>query len=226
MSTDLFGEVVAETHAEAVAKITERGMLNLLGAKFGRVSGNGPRYATAEHVRSTSGNLARCRIIDFMAQDTWDSGKQALHGFEVKVSRSDWLTELRDPDKANAFRPYMNHWWLVVADKTIVRDDLPHGWGLMVKRGRGLSISVQAPLQDALYMPVPMRAALMRATAKTSQRRLMEQVSRALNGDFDALPPCDRYIAGYRCKSEREPLCPSCRLNAELTDATESEASA
>ena len=199
----------------AALKLTERDMLNLLGVKYGRAFGNGRRYALAEHVRATSG-YSPCRTIDFMAQDTWDSGKQAISGFEVKVSRADWLTELRDPAKAGAFMPYMHYWWLVAADKTIVRDDLPEGWGLMVKRGKGLGVVTAAPYRDALDMPKSMRASLMRATAKTSQRKIMRQVSCALAGDLDALPLCDRYIPGYRCRLERETLCLPCRLRAEL----------
>ena len=221
MSAALFeGFDVVKAPRASTPQLTERDMLDLLSTKFGRRFGNGVRYATAEHVRSAAGQLSRNRIIDFMAQDTWDSGRQAIHGFEVKVSRSDWLTELRDPDKSEAFRPYMNYWWLVAADKTIVRDDLPQGWGLMVKRGRGLTITAQAPRQDALHMPATMRAALMRATAKTSQRRLMGQVKAALAGDLSALPLCDKYIPGYRCRAERESLCPPCSLHAAFSKVT------
>ncbi|GAA4120556.1 hypothetical protein GCM10022215_24320 [Nocardioides fonticola] len=88
-----------------------------------------------------------------------------FHGHEVKVSRSDWLTELRDPSKADAFRPYVHGWWLVAADASIVRDDLPAGWGLMVPHGpHTLRVVVPAPLNPRpLPLPPPMVGAFLRA---------------------------------------------------------------
>lgn len=104
--------------------------------------------------------------------DCWSSKGMEIHGHEVKVSRSDWLTELRDPEKAEAFRPYCNRWWLVVPDVEIVRGDLPRGWGLMVVNAGGVAmVRKRAPLMDALTLPRPMLAGLLRATAKTAERR-------------------------------------------------------
>ncbi|MFI5426079.1 hypothetical protein [Aeromicrobium sp. UC242_57] len=37
--------------------------------------------------------------------DRWWIKAPIFHGHEVKVSRSDWLTELRDPTKAETFPP-------------------------------------------------------------------------------------------------------------------------
>src|SRR3546814_12197781 len=74
--------------------------------------GNGYRWAYAEHVKSETGFAIhkKLRVADAIAIDCWTSKGQEIHGHEVKVSRSDWLAELRDPDKAEAFRPYVNRW--------------------------------------------------------------------------------------------------------------------
>lgn len=151
-------------------KFTERHMLDLLQARYDVPYGNGNRWVGAEHVRSHAGFDAR-RTADYISMDLWPSKGLQLHGHEVKVSRSDWLTELRDPSKADEFKRYMDRWWLVVPDRSIVRDDLPDGWGLMdVSAGR-LRVVVQAPKLDPLPVPKHLLATMLRATAVTAARR-------------------------------------------------------
>ncbi len=150
--------------------VTERTMLDLLHLRYSFTSAGARRYVVAEHVPNRP--VSASRIADFVAMDTWSSGKFALAGHEVKVSRSDWLRELKDPEKAAEFTPYMHRWWLVVPDASIVRDgELPEFWGLMVLAGSQLRAVKRAPLADAIPLP-PMRlAALMRAVQKTARER-------------------------------------------------------
>jgi hypothetical protein len=94
-----------------------------------------------------------------------------VHGHEVKVSRSDWLIELKSPDKADAFGRYCDYRWLVVPDQAIVHDgELPAGWGLLVVRSGQLRAAVAARRQDAVSMTRAMNTALVRAIAKTAAR--------------------------------------------------------
>ncbi len=152
--------------------MTERDVLDCLKARYGIRYGNGYRWAYAEHVKSETGFAisGKLRIADAIAMDCWTSNGMEIHGHEVKVSRSDWLTELRDPEKSGAFRPYVNRWWLVVPDLSIVRDDLPIGWGLMLA-GKGARIVKRAPKLDPLPMPRAMLAGLLRANGKTAETR-------------------------------------------------------
>lgn len=166
---------VEMARASEPVKWTERMMLDLIHARYGKVQpGNGPRYVVAEHVRNYCGfagdrTTSRLRTADALAVDLWPSSGHRVHGFEVKVSRSDWLTELKDPSKAEAFKPYCDHWWLVVPDASIVRGDLPEGWGLLaVTEGGVLRVRKPAPKLDRRPMPFEMTAAWLRATAKTA----------------------------------------------------------
>jgi hypothetical protein len=110
---------------------TETAMLALIRERFSAASGNGERYVFARHVRSHAGFDAT-RTADAVVMDVWPSSGLAVHGFEVKVSRSDWLRELKDPHKATPVRRFCDHWWLVVSDRSIVRPgELPDGWGLL-----------------------------------------------------------------------------------------------
>lgn len=153
--------------AAALARLTEADMLDLLTRRYSAEYGNGSRYVCARHVRSHAGFEAR-RTADFIAVDTWPS-HLALHGHEVKVSRADWLTELRQPEKAKEFTPYMHYWWLVVSDASYVREgELPAGWGLMAVQGSVLRVVRQAPRQNPALLTTTRLAALLRAVAKTA----------------------------------------------------------
>lgn len=142
---------------------------SLLRARYSPINGNGPRYVYAAEVRNRAGFDAT-RTADFIAMDLWPSKGLALHGHEVKVSRSDWLRELKEPEKAEAFRPYMDFWWLVVADRAIVRDgELPDGWGLLAPAGPWLRVVVTAPRQKAEPMPKSMMAAFLRSVGEQAR---------------------------------------------------------
>lgn len=167
-------------------KITERIMLDALMIRYDKTVKNGSwvgqRYMRAEHVPNELG-MRHTRIADFIAVDTqsysrgdWYEGREhqqapVFHGHEVKVSRSDWLAELRDPAKAETFKQHMHFWWLVVPDRSIVRDDLPDGWGLIVGVKNSLRILKRAPLLTPEPMPNGLVGALMRAAIKTEAAR-------------------------------------------------------
>lgn len=171
---------------EAEVKRTEADVVDALERRYGATAGNGRRYATAYGVRSHAGFDAR-RTADFVAMDLWPSGGLRLHGHEVKVSRSDWLRELKDPSKAAEFIPYMNCWWLAVSDKRIVRPgELPDDWGLLALRGTDLTVVKPAPKRDAMPMPPSRLAALLRAVAQTAavrERREHKRRHRCHSGD-------------------------------------------
>jgi hypothetical protein len=157
---------------------TERMMLDLLHKRFGFISQNGasakPRYVCAEHVRSEAGFDRR--TLDFVAVDTWASAKLAIHGVEVKVSRSDWLRELKDPWKSEPFMGWTTHFWLAAASKGIVQPgELPEGWGLLVPQehswGRRLIAATSAPRRQVPPPPPATIASLLYAVHRTTARR-------------------------------------------------------
>jgi hypothetical protein len=93
---------------------------------------NGFSHAFLEQVANATG--AKCnRHADAIAIQLWVSRGLAITGFEVKVSRQDWLKELKNPDKAEPIAQYCHSWYLVVGDADIVQfGELPMNWGLMV----------------------------------------------------------------------------------------------
>ena len=154
------------------AAASERSLLDALHRRYGEVHAGARRYVVAEHVRADPG--WNRRTADFVACDTWESGKFAIHGHEVKVSRADWRRELEDPDKAGAFLHHMHQWWLVVPSAGMVHPgELPDGWGLMALRGDTLCAVRPAPWRDAAPLGPRRIAALLRAVAKTADQQAM-----------------------------------------------------
>lgn len=184
MNETLFPELADQGPTEP-RRWTERDMLDLIHERYSRDHGNGPRYVVAEHVRSeagfgswdleqflATGKRTTLRTADAIAIDLWPSSGNLIHGFEVKVSRSDWLTELRDPAKADAIRRYCDHWWLVVPDAHIAHDGLPDGWGMLAVSTDGrLRQRRPAPKLARCDVDPSFLAALARSIVRTATPR-------------------------------------------------------
>ena len=158
---------------------TEAEMVALLTKRYSGASSAGlPRYVTASQVPIfTAGDHRR---IDFIAVDSMteevillpDTAYTRLpppvHGFEVKVSRADWLTEHRTGGKkSEIWRRYCDYWWLVVPDPKIIKlEELPDGWGLLA--GEKQLRTVVKPARSFITKPLDMK--LLRTIARYSQR--------------------------------------------------------
>jgi hypothetical protein len=140
------------------------------------------RWVRAEHVRSTQRmGYELVSIADFVAIDKYAS-TQAIHGHEVKVSRSDWLTELRDLTKSERIKRFCNFWWLVVSDASIVKDgELPEGWGLLVKSGSKLRAKVKAPELTPEPLTLDFVAGLTTAAQRTAYREPLHRDARTIS---------------------------------------------
>jgi len=71
---------------------------------------------------------------DAIAMDLWPSKGLELIGFELKTSRQDWLSELRNKDKCESIKQFCDRWYIVYDDQRIVKDwidKIPEDWGLM-----------------------------------------------------------------------------------------------
>lgn len=146
-----------------MSKRDEAEMFALLRRKFTQSAGNGPAYAFVEQVRNDAGFNA-CRTIDAVTMSLWPSRGLRLSAYEIKCSRADWLKEMREPAKAEAFAPFMDFFWLVVSDKAIVKaGECPEAWGLMAPTGGGLGVVKEATLNaDVRPLDRGMLAALLR----------------------------------------------------------------
>lgn len=157
---------------------SERDMLNLLGERYTKLRPGtmADRFVRAEHVRNRLGHEAQA-IADFIALDKYPGypygSGLAIHWHEVKVSRSDWLTELRQPEKSEAFTRYVHYRWLVVPTADIVAaGELPQGWGLLVTAGKRLRAKVSAVRHEPAPLPLDFSISLAAAAQRTGAREL------------------------------------------------------
>jgi hypothetical protein len=166
-----------------MSSYTERDMLNLLLARYNteRQGTIADRWVRAEHVRSTQSSYQFTSIADFVAIDKYAT-TQAMHGHEVKVSRADWLAELRDLSKSERIKRYCNFWWLVVSDAAIVKPgELPEGWGLLVKSGDRLRAKVKAPELEPEPLTLDFVAGLTSAVHRTACREPLRHDARTIS---------------------------------------------
>lgn len=136
-----------------------------------------PEWATFFEVRDATG-FHGTRSADVVSMGIWPSRGLQLIGFEVKVSRSDWLRELKDPAKSAAVQKFCDRWYVAVANDDIVKDgELPSTWGLLVLRGAKMVQKVEAPTLKPEPLTRSFIASLLRcATENVVSKLALEQL--------------------------------------------------
>jgi hypothetical protein len=158
-------EIAADDDLEADAKLKAHDLFLRLSESF-----TAPGYVTLEEVRDATGFDGH-RTADAIAISLYRSRGKAIWGFEFKVSRTDWLKELKQPEKAESILRYCNHWALVVPNKDIVKPgELPESWGMYVAQKTRLKCVVPAPKLDPLPMSITMLTALVYAVKERASR--------------------------------------------------------
>lgn len=102
-------------------------------------------YALMEEVSDASG-FNRSRSADYIAVGLWPSRGLYINGIELKSFRSDWLSELKKPKKAENIFQYCDFFWLLTTDDTIARiEEIPATWGWLCVSGGRIIIKKDAP---------------------------------------------------------------------------------
>ena len=155
-----------------------------------------PEWALAFEVADATGGNAR-RSADAVAMNLWPSRGLAIHGFEFKSRRNDWLRELKNPAKAESVAQYCDHWWLVAIQGVVKPGELPSGWGLIEVYGKDgreafqvlrepekrLATPVSREFMAALFRKLAIdEAEEFRAAVRIDVSRHIDKV----NMDFDA----------------------------------------
>lgn len=104
-------------------------------------------YATLFEVRNAAG-FSATRSCDCVAVSLWPSRGLHITGIEIKISRSDWLRELKQPAKAEAFAQFCDYWYVIAPKGLIKVDEVPLAWGLMEVTKRGIAIAKSATLTN------------------------------------------------------------------------------
>lgn len=131
----------------------------------------------------------RERYADLLAVRMYPSGPGCFFaGVEIKVSRQDLLTELRNPAKSYAVKRYCRHWWLAVSSNVFdgafdVRHLIPNDWGVVVVNpphdlhgglcpsfiaSQQVNVIRKAPVLEAEHPSMTFVASLIRNAARVS----------------------------------------------------------
>lgn len=126
-------------------------------------------YVLMEEVSNAAG-FNRSNSADYIAVNLWPSRGLAINGIELKSFRSDWLRELKKPDKAESIFQYCDYFWLLTTDETIAKlEEIPVTWGWMTVKGCKIKVLKDAPkLTPAQLSKGFLISMLRRAADKTS----------------------------------------------------------
>lgn len=144
-----------------------------------------PEWALMFEVAASTGWAGR--YADAIAMNMYPSRGLALHGHEVKISRSDWLRELKKPEKAEAISQYCDFWWVVTLPEIVRADELPLGWGLMELRGKSLKVVTKAPQRDTTSLDRNFMAAMLRRAHQIDEATVAKLVEAGLEQRTDYL---------------------------------------
>lgn len=133
-----------------------------------------PEWAMFCEVASGTGANAG-RYADAVVMNMYPSRGLAVHGFEIKISRSDWLRELKQPTKSESIQQYCDFWWVVTPKDIVQTGELPVTWGLLELRGSRLQCVTQGPKLTPKPLDRSFAAALIRRAGEVDEheRRAM-----------------------------------------------------
>lgn len=127
------------------------------------------------------------RRADAVHVGLWQSrGGGRIDVCELKTSRADWLRELENPQKAEAWWPYCDAFWLVVPHAGIVKDsELPDGWGLMMPKARSRRFQVVVKPQERKAQLTVLLLRTLLTSTETVKVNALRQQEQALRERFD-----------------------------------------
>jgi hypothetical protein len=148
-----------------------------------------PGYTYMREVRNATGFDAT-RSADALALGMYQSRGLELWGMEMKVSRSDWVKELGQADKAESWLRFCDRWALVVSDQAMVEPgELPSTWGLYAPVKGKLKCLTPCPRLKPQPLTRIALTALLYASSKVDEavirRRIDAEVQQAKQAMYD-----------------------------------------
>jgi len=117
--------------------------------------------------------------IDAVAFSLWESKGLFRSAFEVKISRSDFIRELQNPQKHQWVMECFHEFWFVAPQDVIQMEELPPSVGWMCPRGGKLVVKRHAVQNPNPKLDDVLLAAFMRAASKE-----IDKVSRFTTKDI------------------------------------------
>lgn len=126
-------------------------------------------------------------FADAVAVNMWASRGYAITGFEVKVSRSDWLRELKQPEKSEPILSRCDYWYLVAPDDVYHADEVPVSWGILSFKDGKLREKRRPPKLEPKPITRAFVAQMFRRGATKENRDIQALVDKAREADRAAM---------------------------------------
>lgn len=132
------------------------------------------RYSSKEwaiffEVASRTGSVNK-RFADAFVMNLYPSRGLEMHGFEFKTGRSDWVTELNNPDKAEeSILAYCDKWWVVAPSGVVKIEEIPISWGYLEASSDSLKVVKEADKRNTGGIPREFLASVLLSAKKWSQ---------------------------------------------------------
>lgn len=144
-----------------------------------------PEYALFFEVSNAAG-FSRSRSADAIAMGLWPSRGLNLTGIEIKTARSDWLRELKNPAKAEAFVKYCDRWMIATVPGVVASGELPPTWGLMVLEKGKWNRVVEAPKLEPIPITRSFLAAILRRADEANGALVSAAIERERRDEIEA----------------------------------------
>lgn len=173
-----------------------------------------PEWSLFFEVADATGSR-QSRWADAVAMNLYPSRGLEIHGFEIKVSRSDWLRELKDPTKSAPVQRYCDRWWIICPDGVIKPGELPPTWGhYEVKPGGTIRQVVAAPKLE----PQPVTKEFMAALVRRAGAIDADEVQSAVRAEVERQRSNDRTHIEREIKSRAADSVRAIEQLAEIAD--------
>lgn len=130
-----------------------------------------PEWAIFFEVSNGTGARGH-RYADAVAMNLYPSRGLEIHGFEIKTYRSDWLRELKNPEKAEPVFKYCDRWWIVSEKGLVKPGELPPTWGLIEHDNGKLRQDTAAPKLTPTPINLTFAAALLRRAGEADAAQI------------------------------------------------------
>lgn len=157
-------------------------LVKLIRAKYPEERGAYNTHVVLEQVAAGTGNMAN-RWVDVVVFNMWRMHGLRRMAFEIKVSRSDFLRELKQPDKYEWCMQYFHEFWYVAPKDVIKLEDLPIGVGWLYPRGKQLCTAREAVTNFTPKLDDEILASFMRSSWKAITRSNKDEYEAMLAED-------------------------------------------
>jgi hypothetical protein len=136
--------------------------------------------------------FSRSRSLDYMLVNLWQSRGLSVTGIEEKSNRSDWLRELKNPQKQENHFKYCDYFYLLTDKEGVAKlEEIPETWGWYHINDKSiLKTMKQAPKLPSQPVERSLLCAMLRRAAdKTGfthkdviEERVAEKIKAGLSG--------------------------------------------